>query len=485
MPAHTKASPAFSERYALLRLRCVREDTDAVTERLLQCAWYDLLFDTADLRTQQGHAIKVRSPGWWNQGEGPDFRGAQIEFNGVLHNGDVEVHLDHAGWNAHRHQHDPRYDNVILHVVLHAPAEKFSSPRTRAGREIATLALAPRLGPDWMQRAAQRDDTDTPALPPQTMGRCAALLPQQGTQAIEKFLLLAGEWRMLNKARALRRRIEAAGTDQAIYEALLYACGFSRFKHQFLTLARHLPYDRARQLALEDPHLLETAFFAIAALLPQDWPENTPKPPHLTRLHSLQRDRLPGLRPLPLEWPRGGVRPINFPERRIAGVARLIARTAQDGLAHTLDRLWRSDFRNVQRRRAFEELFPRAMGFWANRCTWNSNPLPRPAAPIGPTRVRSIIGNVFIPAELALARLRRDRAREECVADFYRALPKEADNHIVKIMLPRVLQDAKTLRINFQMQQGLLQMHQDWCEPNPSCRNCSVFRYLTLEDLER
>jgi hypothetical protein len=28
------------------------------------------------------------------------------------------------------------------------------------------------------------------------------------------------------------------------------------------------------------------------------------------------------------------------------------------------------------------------------------------------------------------------------------------------------------------MQQGLLQMHQDWCESNPSCRDCALIQYL-------
>ena len=45
-------------------------------------------------------------------------------------------------------------------------------------------------------------------------------------------------------------------------------------------------------------------------------------------------------------------------------------------------------------------------------------------------------------------------------------------------MLPRVLGEASGTRLSFRAQQGLLQMHQDWCEPNPSCRNCSMLQYL-------
>ena len=122
---------------------------------------------------------------------------------------------------------------------------------------------------------------------------------------------------------------------------------------------------------------------------------------------------------------------------------------------------------------------------WATHCTWTGKKMQTPTAPIGPGRVRSIIGNIFIPAALALARKNRDRAREERVLEFFSTLPKEPDNKIQKIMLPRIFGEAQPPKLDFRTQQGLLQMFHDWCEPNPSCRNCSVVRTLssTVPDL--
>jgi len=272
--------------------------------------------------------------------------------------------------------------------------------------------------------------------------------------------------------------MDRAGADQAVYETFMYACGFGRFKQHFKALARHLPYDRARQLAQEDALLLEAALLQLAGLLPDELPQGTTAVPHFARLRALRRDRLEGLKSLPLTWRRTGIRPHNNPERRLAGAARLLARTAQEGLAQALADIWRTDERPIELRRTFERLFPRPMGFWAMHCTWSSKKLSTPAAPIGPGRVRSIIGNVFVPVGLALARQRRDRVMEERVHAFFSALPKEPDNQIIKRMLPRVLAGHGNLKLNFRLQQGLLQMHQDWCEPNPSCRNCALFRHL-------
>ena len=173
-----------------------------------------------------------------------------------------------------------------------------------------------------------------------------------------------------------------------------------------------------------------------------------------------------------------GIRPNNNPERRLAGAAGFLAHTARAGLVESLDEIWRGEASPLERRRVFEAFFPRPLGFWATHCTWTGKKMGRPSAPIGSGRIRSIIGNVLVPAGLALARRERDRRTEERVFEFFAALPKEPDNHIIRVMGVRVFRNAKGLKLNFRRQQGLLQMYQDWCEPNPSCHNCSMLRFL-------
>lgn len=480
------AARAFSERYGQLRLlrATVREDRARLSEHAIQALWYDQLFRAEGLTTIEGQRLRVLSPGWWNHGEGPDFRGAQIEFNGQLHTGDVEIDMEPGGWRAHGHCFDARYTDVMLHIVLDgAPAP--GTTRDVEGRGVPTLILRPHLLDDHVDWA---EDYDADACAPEDFsspGQCSALLAAQGVGPLREFLTLAGEWRMLHKARALRERMDRVGLSQAIYEDLLYACGFSHFKHHFRAVARALPYERARQLAQKDPFLLEAAMLHLAGLLPESLPEGAPGLVHFARLRGLRRDEMPSLRSLPLSWRRVGVRPINYPERRIAGAALFLARTSATGLAESLMEVWRTEETPLTQRKALEKLFPKGMGFWATHCTWNGKPLKTTVAPLGPGRVRSIIGNVFVPAALAIARHERDRSMEETILRFFSALPAEPDNHIVRRMLPRVTGGEAELKLTFQIQQGLLQMHQDWCEPNPSCRNCSLFQRLDLSNLQR
>ena len=421
--------PLFSEHYGSIRAAyaCANETLSPaqIGEEVVQALWYDRLLDAAPLETEQGHRIAIESPGFWNRQAGPDFRGAQIHFNGSLCTGDVEIHLDWAGWRAHGHHLDERYNNVILHVVLNADGPR-PPVETAQGREIPTLVAQRFLRGDMAEVArllAEEHYEESPAQP----GRCAELAQPDAGDALERFLDIAGEWRMLNKARALRERMDRSGEDQALYEALMYACGFSAFKHHFQALARALPYDRARQLAHRDPMLLEAALFQLGGLLPDALPEGTTAVPHFARLRALRRDHLTTLRRLPLAWPRNNIRPNNYPERRLAGATRLIARTADTGLANTLEMIWATPMTPKKRREAFQELFPTPLGFWAEHCTWTGKKLNHPIALLGQGRIHSIIGNVFIPFAAALARRDRDRTREETIHEFFATLPKEPD----------------------------------------------------------
>jgi hypothetical protein len=448
-----------------------------VPESIIQCIWYDRLFREDELVSHDGRRVKIVFPGWWNRGEGPDFLGAQVEFNGRPFSGDVEIHLHHADWTRHGHHLDERYNEVILVVVLE-PDAPVNPPVRASGKRIPTLSLAPYLKEDLGSLAAQVPLEDYPYNAGTAAGKCAVTEAAHGGEAVCNLVRLAGEWRVLRKAHSMRERMDGAGEEQAIYELLLGACGYSHFKHHFLAIARQLHYERARQLARQDPMLLEAAFLQVAGLLPDNLPEGTQAVPHYARLRGLRRDFLPGLKPLPLEWRRVGVRPVNNPERRLAGAAMLIAHTAREGLLESISQIWDMEVSPAVRRRHFEEVFSKYMGFWAVHCTWTGKPLRHPTAPVGNSRIRSIIGNVFVPAGLALARKARDFQFEERVLAFFHAMPPEPDNKITRMMTPRLYGSGKPPKLDFCLQQGMIQIRQDWCESNPSCRNCSILSFI-------
>lgn len=69
------------------------------------------------LETTDKKRIEISYPGDYNQDQGPDFNYAKIYIDGILWIGQIEMHIFSSDWNNHKHSIDPRYHNVILHVV--------------------------------------------------------------------------------------------------------------------------------------------------------------------------------------------------------------------------------------------------------------------------------------------------------------------------------------------------------------------------------
>lgn len=106
-------------------------------EDLLHFIWKYKKYPINQLISTSGEVIHVVSTGMHNHLSGPDFFNSQIELNGQLWAGNVEIHIKSSDWYAHHHQDDVNYDNVILHVVW----EDDISVYRKDGSEIPTLSL--------------------------------------------------------------------------------------------------------------------------------------------------------------------------------------------------------------------------------------------------------------------------------------------------------------------------------------------------------
>ena len=89
-----------------------------VSESLLARAWEWQALRQDRLLTGDGRRLRVVHPGRPNYDAGPDFSNAVLEMGGEVVKGDVELHLRTSQWRAHGHHRDPRFNTVVLHVVL-------------------------------------------------------------------------------------------------------------------------------------------------------------------------------------------------------------------------------------------------------------------------------------------------------------------------------------------------------------------------------
>jgi hypothetical protein len=485
-------TPAFHDRVA--RRYALASEGGRISERLLRCIWYDRLFDESGLATAEGEGVVIHSPGTWNLGAGPDFKRADLSIGGKRLRGDVELHIDPAGWRQHGHADDPRYDGVVLHVTL-APRAESSARRTRAhepattrhGVPIPEVALWDCLTDDLRVLACALRPDEYPYRSTRNFGRCRGLLEELPPETTRRLLELAGDARMIAKQKRFAYEAERRDLDEVAYAAVLEGMGYKAHVAAFGRLAQKLPYaglrERVRSAERADAaRLTQALLLGAAGLLPTPG-EDTPSDAaaHLAELQRLWRehgfDNLPGG---DIAWKAAAVRPANQPQRRIAGVSHVLARSYEAGLFELIvERVREADARKA-RRGCIDFLTRAEDDFWLHRYTAAGRSLPKPVALVGGDRAWTIVVNAFVPLALLAARRESREADEDRVHRFFTSAPSLSANAVTRLMEHRMFGGSPKQRVarSAQMQQGLLQIFADWCSEDPSCERCGVFAGL-------
>ncbi len=134
----------LQKRYSLKKSILTRMSRSEFTysENVLQWVWKTLHFDTSSLSTATGKECEIRviDPGELNTTDGPDFKNAVIEIDGVKWHGSVEMHIGSKSWYSHGHHHDKNFNSVVLHVVVEEDPVQVSC---EDGNKPFTLNLLP------------------------------------------------------------------------------------------------------------------------------------------------------------------------------------------------------------------------------------------------------------------------------------------------------------------------------------------------------
>lgn len=88
-----------------------------IREDFLQFGWKTGLFLRTELFLTDGRKVDILNKGILNNNDGPDFSQAKIKIEDTIWAGNIEIHVKSSDWKKHKHQLDPAYNNVILHVV--------------------------------------------------------------------------------------------------------------------------------------------------------------------------------------------------------------------------------------------------------------------------------------------------------------------------------------------------------------------------------
>lgn len=120
------------------------------SEYLLHYIWRTKQFNRLNLKLTDGRKVEIIDFGKYNTNSGPDFLHGKVRVDDTLLIGHIEMHLSSSDWDLHRHQFDPAYNSVILHVVARHDKEVCNYN----DHELITLELGELIHTDVAERYA-------------------------------------------------------------------------------------------------------------------------------------------------------------------------------------------------------------------------------------------------------------------------------------------------------------------------------------------
>jgi len=457
-----------------------------ISESLVHHIWDGQHFSGSDLRSTNGREIHILKPGFWNGDAGPDFVKSEIIIDGKLYEGDVEVHVKASEWHQHAHHLDPKYNNVIVHVVLWDDQINLRTKKQN-GEKIPTLALYEHLDEsvgkllgDFQDKQTVSDDCrikESQLDTNRTADGCAKL-----ADALERM----GQERFLEKYKAVQKLLQSADLEQILYENTMEALGYSKNRKPFLELARKIPFVKlAGKEALE----IQAILFGVAGLLPSqnpraDIPDDDATYEYVVEyLENIWKEADEGYKSIGMkleQWRFFRLRPSNFPTRRIAGISHILAECADKSLLLKFLPLIEevvAQPENVKKilKKLWGVMMFEASGFWEQHSTFYGKQHKKTTYLIGKDRAADILVNVVLPTTLVWAEQSQSKQLEGAVQLLYDKHPKLQDNIITQQMMARIFADKQQAKIidSAKRQQGLIYLYKMFCS-SKICDVCPI-----------
>lgn len=414
-----------------------------MNEMLLHYFWKNKLFSILNLKTTDGRPLRLINIGFAHQDAGPDFKQAVIRIGSITWVGDVEIHVRTSDWLKHGHQHDEKYQSVILHVVYQHDVELDGN--------FPTLELKEYIPPSMIEEYEQ-------------MSRSKDLLPCRGILSEVTSLQFAG-WLTRLAATRLERKQEEVFTllhqnqenwQEAAFRSLVGCFGFRTNAAAFELLAKSLPYKYL--LKHKDSRLQVYALVFGQAGMLDDPPEDADEY-YCTLQNEYHYLRYKySLTAIPQKvWNLLRLRPQNFPCVRLAQLSECLYRVP-DLIQQVLTGVGMDGLCDIAR---FE---PHV--YWKTHLHFGrASPAQRRV--IGKSTLNLLIINTVVPVRLAYAAFRGDEAaREDGLSllehgDFER-------NSITRQFVEAGFPDAHAL-----YSQAILELYRNYCT-RKRCAYCDI-----------
>lgn len=424
-------------------------------ERLYQYLWQHGMLGR-ELALTDGTEVKVLSPGRLNRDAGPDFSSARVLIGDTEWVGNVEIHVRASDWFRHKHDEDPVYDSVILHVV--------SQNDRRVSRSDGSLIPQVAVNfPHGFYQLFLSLSEGTPGI------RCHHNLLCLNKLTITDWLETLTVERMQDKAWRILQMHSASSGDWArtCFVTFARALGFGLNSDPFEIMARSITLNHLSRHS-DNLFQLEALLFGQAGMLDMSNHIFDEYYQNLCREYYFLARKY-GLRPMRSDlWKYARTRPGNFPHRRIA----LLARYLEGGFSlvgeimacgNDTDRL--------------KEIFRKNLeGYWANHIGFGAEMAPAPVA-LSEASIELLIINLVAPLIYAHCRSTGDYERAEDAFNIWRDLEPEK-NAIIRSWNTSGIKAEDAAQ-----SQALLWLRKNYCDRR-KCLDCRFGHAMLRESMK-
>ena len=409
--------------------------------------WQFQYFDKKELRTSAGEKIEVFKPGFNNTHAGPDFSNAKVKIGGIDWVGTVEVHPRSSGWMEHRHDLDPAYENVVLHVVWQIDQPIYRSDKTL----LPTLELKDRVD-ESLIKLYHKLVTTSFSIP------CKKSFPQVDEVVRRSMLDRTLMQRLEDKAAQVVEILNQHHGDwqQTAFILLARNFGFKVNNEPFLQLAKSLSFKTLLKHT-DKPIQIEALLFGQAGFLDIEVGDEyyllLQREYHvLSKKYGLYGRRLKRA-----QWRFLRLRPANFPTIRLAQFAALIV---QD--KNIFSRIF-----DVADTPFFRALFSvRQSEYWQHHYQFNRKSK-HAVAGLGDSSIDTILINTVAPLLVAYGKYNDQQTVVDRAVEMLRAIPPESNT------ITKSWSDLGYAALTAFDSQAMIELYNQYCQRR-NCLNCTI-----------
>ena len=416
-----------------------------MNEKLLSFIWFNRLFPQSALHSTQGESISIIKPGYTNNDSGPDITDAQIRIGDIVWAGNIELHVKSSHWQLHHHDGNPAYSNIILHIVF----QDDKPLKDNKGNLVPTLVLP------FEQKYA---DVYNKLLNTKDFDLCRCGFERFGKLKTASFLDRLASERLKSKAVAILLSLKLNNGDwkETFWQTLASSFGLGKNSVPFKQLAQSVPFsiiEKNRHQISNIAAILygQAGFFSLKKFSGDQYTD-------IQREYYYHKQKY-NLTPIdPAMWKFAGIRPVNFPDRRILQLSVLVGRS-ENLFSQVMEAATLSDIHTLFDIDVDNQKFP----FLPDT----------PLAKLGNETLNLIAINLVCPFLYAYSMYFKNEEAAQRAVSFLEQIPPEK-NTVTKFMESQGIKARSALD-----SQAFLYLRNDFCRPK-RCIECQIGRYLVI-----